>query len=60
MYPRFRKTQNSEGRSIWRPTGQYAELLTIFPNVTGDTQEQEKARNFLRFLDQQTDFNRLW
>lgn len=60
MYPRFRKTQNSEGRSIWKPTEQYAELLTIFPNVTGGTQEQEKARNFLRFLDQETDFKRLW
>ena len=60
MYPRFRKTQSSEGKAMWKPTEQYAELLTIFPNVTGDTQEQEKARNFLKFLGQETDFKRLW
>ncbi|MBF1999306.1 MAG: hypothetical protein IGS38_01120 [Synechococcales cyanobacterium M58_A2018_015] len=60
MYPRFRKTQNSEGKTIWKRTKQYAELLTVFPNVTGDTQEQEKVENFLKFLEQETDFKQLW
>lgn len=60
MYPKFRKNQNREGRDVWKQTEQYAELLTIFPNITGDIQEQEKTRNFLKFLDQETDFKRLW
>jgi CRISPR-associated protein Cmr6 len=60
MYPRFRKTKNQEGKDVWKNTGQYAELLTIFPNVTGDEHEQEKARKFLQFLDQETEFNQLW
>jgi CRISPR-associated protein Cmr6 len=60
MYPRFRKTQNKEGNVLWKPTEQYAELLTIFPNVTGNEQEQEKTRNFLKFLHQETDFKQLW
>ncbi|MGG6294958.1 hypothetical protein ACQ4M4_11070 [Leptolyngbya sp. AN02str] len=60
MYPRFRKTQNSEGKTVWKPTAQYAELLTIFPNGLEDKQEQERAKNFLKFLDQETEFIRLW
>lgn len=60
MYPRFRKTQNKEGKVLWKPTEQYAELLTIFPNVTGNEQEQEKTRNFLNFLHQETEFKQLW
>lgn len=60
MYPRFRKTQNSEGKTIWKPTEQYAEILTIFPNGIADAQDQKKARNFLRFLEQESDFKRLW
>ncbi|WP_416672131.1 hypothetical protein [Egbenema bharatensis] len=60
MYPRFRKIQNSEGRTSWRQTDQYAELLTIFPNGIDNKQEQEKAKNFLKFLEQETEFIRLW
>lgn len=60
MYPRFRKTQNSEGKAVWKSTEQYAELLTIFPNGITDTQDQEKARNFLRFLEEESDFKQLW
>lgn len=60
MYPRFHRFQNSEGRTIWKSTDQYAELLTIFPNGIGDKQEQEKAKNFLKFLEQETEFVRLW
>lgn len=60
MYPRFHKTQKKDGKIAWKSTGQYAELLTIFPHVMGGIQEQEKVRNFLRFLDQDTDFNQIW
>jgi CRISPR-associated protein Cmr6 len=60
MYPRFRRDQTSDGKASWKPTTQYAELLTMFPNITGNEQEQEKVRNFLRFLDQETEFKRLW
>lgn len=60
MYPRFRKTQNAEGKTIWKRTNQYAELLTIFPYGIEDHQEQEKAKNFLKFLEQDTEFSRLW
>jgi CRISPR-associated protein Cmr6 len=60
MYPRFRRTQNSDGKAIWKPTKQYAELLTMFPNNLGNEQEQEKVRSFLKFLDQETEFKRLW
>jgi CRISPR-associated protein Cmr6 len=60
MYPRFRKAQNSDGKAIWKPTTQYAEVLTMFPNISGNEQEQEKVRNFLKFLEQETEFKRLW
>jgi len=60
MYPQYCKTQNSEGKATWSPTRQYAELLTIFPNIAGNEQEQEKTRNFLKFLYQETDFKQLW
>ena len=60
MYPRFRKTQNTEGRAIWKSTDQYAELLTIFPNVSGNDQEKQKVKDFLLFLAQETDFQQLW
>lgn len=60
MYPRFRKVKNSEGRAVWNPTNQYAELITIFPDVSGGQQERQRAIDFLKFLDQETDFNRLW
>jgi CRISPR-associated protein Cmr6 len=58
MYPRFRRTQNSEGNSIWTPTDNYAELLTIFPRGVGN--DQETVNRFLQFLDQETEFKQLW
>ncbi|PSB22930.1 hypothetical protein C7B61_01235 [filamentous cyanobacterium CCP1] len=60
MYPRFYKTKNKDGKDIWKATDQYAELLTLFPNVTGNDQEKQKVKDFLRFLDQETDFQQLW
>lgn len=60
MYPRFRKIQNSEGNTSWKPTSQYAELLTIFPSGIEDKQEQEKVKKFLKFLEQETEFKKLW
>lgn len=59
MYPRFRLLKNSEGKEIWKPTGQYIELLTIFPNVTG-AEQKRVAQEFLQFLAQETDFEQLW
>ncbi len=60
MYPRFRLLKNSEGKPIWKPTNKYVELLTIFPNVTGGQEQQKIAQDFLRFLDQETNFEHLW
>ncbi|PSB21317.1 hypothetical protein C7B65_05150 [Phormidesmis priestleyi ULC007] len=60
MYPRFRRVTTSEGKDVWKPTDQYAELLTIFPNVTRNEQEKQKAQDFLKFLAQETDFKQLW
>lgn len=58
MYPRFRKVKNSEGKEIWKPTSEYAELLTIFPNTTGE--DAQLTQDFLSFLANETDFKQLW
>lgn len=55
MYPRFRK-QGDEVVS----TTEYVELLTIFPNREGDSQEVEKTADFLKFLRDSGGFIRLW
>jgi CRISPR-associated protein Cmr6 len=60
MYPRFSVVKNSEGKEIYKPTDQYVELLTIFPDVTGGVEQQRIAQDFLQFLDQETDFRKLW
>lgn len=60
MYPRFRVSKNSDGKDVWKPTGEYVELLTIFPNVNGGNEQQQVVQNFLRFLDENTDFQQLW
>jgi CRISPR-associated protein Cmr6 len=60
MYPQFCKTINDAGKPIWTPTGKYAELLTIFPNIPENEQEQQKVNDFLLFLDQDTNFKQLW
>ncbi len=59
MYPRFQIRKTAEGKNIWRETGQYVELLTMFPHVQG-TEQQQTVQNFLKFLDQETDFKQLW
>lgn len=58
MYPQFNKVNSKEGKPVWKPTGKYVELLTIFPNIIGNDSEQEKINEFLEFLD--TDFKHLW
>ena len=55
MYPRYRK----QGEKFVG-TGEYIELLTIFPNRSGKEDEIQKTANFLRFLDKSTDFKHLW
>ena len=60
MYPRFRRTQNKDGKAVWKPTPQYAELLTLFPNGISNELENEKVKKFLNFLEQETNFKRLW
>jgi CRISPR-associated protein Cmr6 len=53
MYPRYLKQNDN-----LKPTEEYIELLTIFPNRDGD--EVKKTENFLHFLEQETDFQQLW
>jgi CRISPR-associated protein Cmr6 len=55
MYPRYQR----QGDEIVGTTG-YVELLTIFPNRTGNPQEIEKTVNFLKFLKDSGDFIQLW
>lgn len=50
MYPRY--TQVAEGSL--KPTGEYVELLTLFPDDSEETQE------FLAFLESGNDFTKLW
>jgi CRISPR-associated protein Cmr6 len=60
MYPRFEEVPQPDGKTRFRrKQDQYAELLTIFPNVEGNTQRQI-AQDFLKFLGQETDFKQLW
>ena len=55
MYPRYRK----QGEELIE-TGEYIELLTIFPNRSGNEDEVQKTADFLKFLDESTDFKHLW
>jgi CRISPR-associated protein Cmr6 len=55
MYPRHQK----QGDEIVSTNG-YVELLTIFPNRKGDSQEVKKTADFLKFLRDSSDFIRLW
>jgi CRISPR-associated protein Cmr6 len=59
MYPRFSIKKNEQGESIWKPTSEYVELLTIFPNVDNRDQ-QDIIQTFLTYLEEGTDFQRLW
>ncbi|BAS60335.1 hypothetical protein NIES2135_64380 (plasmid) [Leptolyngbya boryana NIES-2135] len=55
MYPRYLKRGEE-----WIETQEYIELLTIFPNRSGDKDEIQKTANFLKFLQDFTDFKQLW
>ncbi len=53
MYPRYLKRGEN-----WVETGEYVELLTMFPNRSGD--DAQKTADFLKFLQDSTDFKQLW
>jgi CRISPR-associated protein Cmr6 len=55
MYPRYRK----RGEELI-DTGEYVELLTIFPNRSGSEEEVEKTAKFLKFLKDSSNFTQLW
>lgn len=55
MYPRYEK----HGDELV-DTGEYVELLTIFPNRSGNEEEIQKTQDFLNFLKTSTDFTQLW
>jgi CRISPR-associated protein Cmr6 len=55
MYPRYEK----RGDELV-DTGEYVELLTIFPNRSGNEEEVQKTQDFLNFLKTSTDFTQLW
>jgi CRISPR-associated protein Cmr6 len=55
MYPRFTTKDK-----LWVETGEYAELLTIFPNQDGSSVEVSKTREFLEFLKDSGEFIKLW
>ena len=58
MYPQFKVVKDAQGKPIWKPTEQYVELLTIFPNV--EDRERQIVQDFLTFLGNETDFIQLW
>jgi CRISPR-associated protein Cmr6 len=51
MYPRYLTTRNGELR---QKRQEYVELLTIFPD------KSDKTQDFLEFLQNQSDFIKLW
>jgi CRISPR-associated protein Cmr6 len=55
MYPRYQKKDE-----VMINTGEYVELLTIFPNRSGSDDEVEKTANFLKFLNNSGGFTQLW
>jgi CRISPR-associated protein Cmr6 len=55
MYPRYLKRDEE-----LIDTGEYVELLTIFPNRSGNEAEVQKTINFLKFLKDSSDFTQLW
>ncbi|MEG4588960.1 hypothetical protein QUA54_27640 [Microcoleus sp. MOSTC5] len=55
MYPRYRK----RGEELIN-TKEYVELLTIFPNRSGNEEEVRKTEDFLKFLKDSSDFIQLW
>jgi CRISPR-associated protein Cmr6 len=55
MYPHYEK----RGDELV-DTGEYVELVTIFPNRSGNEEEVQKTQDFLNFLKQSTDFTQVW
>lgn len=58
LYPRYLPPASE--RATPEKTDQLVELLTIFPNRSGNQEEVQKTTDFLRFLDQSTSFKQLW
>lgn len=55
MYPRYRK----KGEQIVN-TGEFIELMTIFPTRNHKGELLERDRDFLKFLNDSTDLEQLW
>jgi CRISPR-associated protein Cmr6 len=58
MYPRY--LPPIAEKKPPRETEEFVELLTIFPNITGDAAELKKTEEFLKFLAETGEFQRLW
>jgi len=58
MYPRY--LPPTAEKAPLQETEQFVELLTIFPNRSGNQDEVQKTADFLKFLDEATDFKQLW
>jgi CRISPR-associated protein Cmr6 len=59
MYPWYEMNKTADGKKSWKGTGEFVELLTVFPNVEG-AEQQKIVQDFLKFLDKETDFVQLW
>jgi hypothetical protein len=58
MYPRY-VAINRDGKTRKVQRG-FIEFLTIFPDLEPQRRDLEVQRDFLRFLEQNSDFNRAW
>lgn len=58
MYPRY-VTVNRDGQTRKVQRG-FIEFLTIFPDLEANERALEIQRDFLRFLEQNSDFDRVW
>ncbi|NDJ17976.1 hypothetical protein [Myxacorys almedinensis] len=58
MYPRYLPPLAE--KTPPRKTEQFVELLTIFPNRSGNPDEVSKTQDFLKFLRDNSDFEKLW
>jgi CRISPR-associated protein Cmr6 len=58
MYPRY--LPPTAERTPPKATGEFVELLTIFPNRSSNSEEGRKTEEFLQFLRDRSDFQQLW
>lgn len=58
MYPRY--LPPTADKAPPKSTGEFVELLTIFPNRAGNPEEVKKTEDFLNFLRDRSDFQHLW